>query len=283
MSILNDELFALRIGLQDTLLDESQIIRESKLYLLKKNIKEDDIDQIIVDFYKSFGVEFSNDFISNIQLSSTPFLLTDDNPNYNLYNNGVSSNNTNTDNAENLNINETTDESYDTDEYIDSGDELVEEANNIDNIPEPPNISFDQFIQSDNPAQYFNISMNNNTTYSNIHSTPNFENINPQNPHDFLNTFNNLINSLNIPTSTMDDVKVTLDESDLDKIEETELTEDLTDKCSICIMSMKKGEKYSKLLCGHCFHKDCITQWLKQYNYRCPVCRKECGQAKYHI
>ena len=121
------------------------------------------------------------------------------------------------------------------------------------------------------------------TINSNISNIPNFENINPQNPQDFLNTFTNLINSLNIPTPNMEDVKVTLNEKDLSKIEEKELTEDLSDKCSICMMSMKKGEKYSKLPCEHCFHKECITQWLEEYNYKCPVCRKECGQAKYHI
>ena len=31
------------------------------------------------------------------------------------------------------------------------------------------------------------------------------------------------------------------------------------------------------------FHTDCVTHWLKEYNYKCPICREECGQAKYHI
>ena len=39
----------------------------------------------------------------------------------------------------------------------------------------------------------------------------------------------------------------------------------------------QKGDKISKLKCEHTFHNDCIMQWLKEYNYRCPVCRKECG------
>ena len=49
------------------------------------------------------------------------------------------------------------------------------------------------------------------------------------------------------------------------------------------MMGVKKGDKISKLKCDHTFHTDCIMQWLKEYNYKCPVCRKECGQAKYHI
>ena len=81
----------------------------------------------------------------------------------------------------------------------------------------------------------------------------------------------------------MEDVKVTLDEKDLDNIESVELKEDLKDNCSICMMPMKKGEKYSKLKCNHGFHTDCVMQWFKEYNYKCPVCREECGNAKYHV
>ena len=76
----------------------------------------------------------------------------------------------------------------------------------------------------------------------------------------------------------MEDVKVTLDDKDLEKLESNELTEDLNEKCSICMMEMKKGEKYTKLPCNHGFHTDCVMQWFKEYNYKCPVCRKEYGK-----
>ena len=51
MSSLNDELFALRLGLQDGLMEETEIIKELKLHLIiNKNIPVDNIDQMIVDF-----------------------------------------------------------------------------------------------------------------------------------------------------------------------------------------------------------------------------------------
>merc|ERR1712216_81849 len=60
-------LFALRISLQDSLYEESKIIREIKTYLEQKNFSEEEINQKVVDFYKSFGIDFSIDFVSNIQ------------------------------------------------------------------------------------------------------------------------------------------------------------------------------------------------------------------------
>ena len=113
----------------------------------------------------------------------------------------------------------------------------------------------------------------------------NFNNIGSQtlNPEQIFSNFNNLVNTINQHNQNMEDVKVTLDESDLANIKTEVLEADLNCKCSICMMDLKKDEKVSKLECEHIFHTDCILQWLKEYNYKCPVCRKECGQAKYHI
>ena len=81
----------------------------------------------------------------------------------------------------------------------------------------------------------------------------------------------------------MDDVKVTLDDKDVKKIKTEILQSDSKENCSICMMSMKKDDEVCKLDCEHTFHKDCIMQWLKEYNYKCPICRKECGKAKYDL
>ena len=51
--------------------------------------------------------------------------------------------------------------------------------------------------------------------------------------------------------------------------------------CPICYDTIKLRE-LETLSCGHKFHKECIEPWLKQYNYRCPICRKECGKSKIH-
>ena len=65
MSLLFDELFAIRISLQEYLMDEKKIIKELKLNLINK-VPQNEIDNTITDFYKSFGVEFPEGFVSEM-------------------------------------------------------------------------------------------------------------------------------------------------------------------------------------------------------------------------
>ena len=131
-------------------------------------------------------------------------------------------------------------------------------------------------ILNGNPNNIFNFNILNQQF--NANNLPNVQ----TNPSEFLNVLEDLLNTVN-NNPDMEDVKVTLDDKDLEKLESNELNEDLNEKCSICMMEMKKGEKYTKLSCNHGFHTDCVMQWFKEYNYKCPVCRKECGNAKYHV
>ena len=103
-------------------------------------------------------------------------------------------------------------------------------------------------------------------------------NMNRNNPYIQQNNISEIIE-----TENMEDIRVTLDDTEFDSIKTEELQEDLNEKCSICMMEMKKDDKISKLCCKHNFHNGCIMQWLNEYNYKCPVCRKECGKAKYNI
>lgn len=48
------------------------------------------------------------------------------------------------------------------------------------------------------------------------------------------------------------------------------MIEDETCICSICLMN--RADTVSK--CRHCFHVDCISEWLNR-NPHCPVCRSE--------
>ena len=45
-----------------------------------------------------------------------------------------------------------------------------------------------------------------------------------------------------------------------------------SDKCAICIESQHE-HSHTRLDCGHCFHKTCITGWFKR-SKTCPMCRK---------
>ncbi|XP_010444496.1 PREDICTED: E3 ubiquitin ligase BIG BROTHER-like [Camelina sativa] len=45
-------------------------------------------------------------------------------------------------------------------------------------------------------------------------------------------------------------------------------------ECSICTVSYEKGDKITMLPCKHAFHKDCISNWLKE-NKVCCECQAE--------
>ena len=48
-------------------------------------------------------------------------------------------------------------------------------------------------------------------------------------------------------------------------------------------MEFEKDQEVSELNVNHIFHKDCVMKWLKEYNYKCPVCRAECGKPKFNL
>lgn len=44
-------------------------------------------------------------------------------------------------------------------------------------------------------------------------------------------------------------------------------------ECSICLDEIEDLSDHVKLSCSHCFHSECINQWLSRSN-SCPYCRK---------
>ena len=46
------------------------------------------------------------------------------------------------------------------------------------------------------------------------------------------------------------------------------------DKCVICQIEFENNERVKVLPCKHCYHKDCIDEWLKDQKV-CPYCKKE--------
>jgi hypothetical protein len=57
------------------------------------------------------------------------------------------------------------------------------------------------------------------------------------------------------------------------------------DDCTICRQSLNEDSIYAKeentisqiatnQYCGHTFHYECITPWLKKYN-KCPICAEK--------
>ena len=44
-------------------------------------------------------------------------------------------------------------------------------------------------------------------------------------------------------------------------------------KCLVCQFPYEANEALNRLPCGHCFHVECVSQWLKS-NEVCPYCRQ---------
>lgn len=80
-----------------------------------------------------------------------------------------------------------------------------------------------------------------------------------------------------------EDVKVILRKNELDKHEACKYntlddeTRATNNKCTICLDDFTEQTSVRKMDCNHVFHKKCIDKWLLEYNYKCPMCRKECG------
>lgn len=69
--------------------------------------------------------------------------------------------------------------------------------------------------------------------------------------------------------------KVTTDTA-IENIKKIKYGKNLEQKeCPITMIEFEEGEEISELPCGHLFNTEAINRWLKEENYKCPVCRYE--------
>ena len=119
---------------------------------------------------------------------------------------------------------------------------------------------------------------NEDTVLNNVFSLRNINNL--------LN-LNNLINTNNL-YDNFEDVKVTLKQKELQPslLQYNHLNQEqknIQNKCSICQEEYNNEDNIRKLKCDHIFHINCIDVWLLEYNYKCPICRNECGEYEAKI
>ena len=74
----------------------------------------------------------------------------------------------------------------------------------------------------------------------------------------------------------MGNVKKGLTKEQIEKLPKDKYVKNkfIEDKCIICQYEFKNYEKLIVLACKHCFHPDCITQWLENKT-TCPYCKGE--------
>jgi len=242
-----NQLFEYRINLQDEYPSEVDIIKQLKNYLIDSNIDPVQINTILFDFYRFFNMDISMEVIQDVepevQDNLESLITTFLNPP----------------------INEEELEDLDEDEPV-QNPVILFSSNHIVGTPILQPVLLNAFNSSIGLHQLEQQYINNGNIHNNM-----------------INVLNNLLNGLNQPMYNQENVKVTTDEEDIMKLKTTTLKENLEDKCTVCMGSMIKDEIITELPCNHNFHKDCIEPYLKEYTYKCPVCREEVGKIKRHI
>ena len=89
------------------------------------------------------------------------------------------------------------------------------------------------------------------------------------NPINIINLLNSIIVNLNntennhtiihINHPPLNNVIVTVDDDDFDKLKSEVLTTDCNEICTICMSSIIKNEQITILKCEHLYHSNCIT------------------------
>jgi len=93
------------------------------------------------------------------------------------------------------------------------------------------------------------------------------------------NVFNNNVNN-----PQMENVKLTIKPEIIENIPKKkfkdydEKIKDMNSKCTICQVGFDNNDETRILPCEHIYHVDCIDNWLTNYNYMCPCCRKPAGE-----
>jgi hypothetical protein len=310
-------LFAVRISLQDNYNNESDIIIELKKYLIDIGENYSTIKQTLFGFYQYYDIDidiatieqalnYDNQILNemlgvimNVNNSILPVIPN--NPfipnNSNNHNNPVIPNNPINPFILNNPINPVNpdDHSDNHDDHSDNHD-----SNNEYNVGDEPPPLESNYLQNNylnnqmasNHIFTFQILPNGQIKNNNFNSVLNASlgpNINMHTHAHMSNLINSMLSGLgnNIqvqqPANMFQDVVVTVDDKDIEKLHSTKLESDKDTDCSICMGHMEKDEIVTELKCKHMFHTECIETYLKQYNHKCPVCRSEVGNVKYNF
>lgn len=227
---------------------EMEIIKEIKYYLLDTGTPFEEINNIMFEFYQYYDINVTLNIIESVIINNIPNSIPPQLPNY---------------------INEPIIPLQLPNNMMGA---VIQFYNNNNNM---------LFQQIFNPVQPPNEEEDDNDEDL-PELVPAGDPI-PQSHQTMVNMINILINGLHNNNHNYEDVKVTVDEDELASLPVKTLENNIDDDCTICMGKMVKDEVVTELGCTHTFHNDCIKPYLKEYNYKCPVCRKEVGKTKYNL
>jgi hypothetical protein len=180
--------------------------------------------------------------------------------------------------------------------------EPAEESNvgNNDNDSDSDSDSDSDELPELDPANIDHYNSNNNDPMLNIPILENnnleskqesVENDNILYSNNVINYLNNMFQGIVVNNADYDELNTELDdvilvitEEALDKLEVNlyeRIKDDLKgEMCTICSDDFYDEDIVRILPCSHIYHRICIDKWLTTKSYKCPVCRKECGDKK---
>lgn len=252
---LFDEMYGMYLVLEDEGAPQREIIVELKYILGQKGYSPNHRNILISQFFERFGITLSPEEINGIRIV---------NPFQDMLNSMISGNLNPVQNNGQDNLDE----------------ELDGEENEADNVPEPQ-LQL-EFVGQNGNNQVINMPLGPGV-FLNNNPLEGVGNLIPPGGQGIGNILMNMINMVNVPPAPMADVVTTLDNKDLEKLEEYELEEDMEGSCPISMEDFKKGLRVIKLPCNHIFEAEAIKGYLKEYSYKCPVCRKECGKGHHNL
>ncbi len=157
---------------------------------------------------------------------------------------------------------------------------------NIPNNIQPNDNSNNNSNDSSNEPNDSNEPNNNSNDNSNDNSN---EYNNPLDVSDlvylnqFINILGSIINMLPENNNEMNDVIVTTDEKSIDEFDILKITDEMDEKCTICLEKMEINDEYYNINCKHIYHKECLRTYLLNYNHICPICRNEIGKTNVNL
>ena len=290
-NITFDDLYAFRLQFLEYNMNESIIIKKLKEILINNNMALDDINDYLFHFYISIDHNITFEEINNINIvpnnnDMVPpefiiFNMLANAPNETDILNAINSliNTMNIPNVpsvpsvpsvpDDITIPELVEDDITIPELVEDDITIVEDDITIveDDIAIPDVMNAPVF-----PSLLNGMFFNNYYMPVTI-STHTIQNI---------NIIGNLLNIIlpNIPipgAQPLNDIVVTTDVEYLNKLTNIIVEETLSDDCSICRSSIDKGNIVLDIECKHYFHKECLLEYLQNYNHICPLCRKEIG------
>jgi hypothetical protein len=206
---------------------------------------------------------YYNSLNLNIELETIQNIITL--PNHlNLSNREIVNISSNTNQLEDL-INNNNDNNDNNDNDLDSSDSDSESESNF----------IVSSYQTDTNSNI--LTFNHNYLYNILHGIS-FQNISTTPTRFFVYGDENVYEYNN--TLEFEDVRITLDESERDKLKKIII--EIPEQCIICLEQMQMNSEAIKLPCSHIYHDTCIEQHLFSYSNKCPCCRQDIGLAKFN-